>query len=209
MRRCIGDSRLLVLHPDGTFTPMSVDQKPNDPVEMARVQRAGGSVMRTAMGVWRIDGRLALSRSFGDFVRTIPLLPSRTLLLSLRLQVSGYPGVRLYAVLSPLFSLCLELACGGFSGAKRYPLPFLGAEGEGPRARYCRICRVWVCSCHQRMKGRADILPSQQKVVALPHARTIKVKAGDILVFACDGAEGLRGSGAGLGLADKGSGVVD
>ncbi|CDI78890.1 hypothetical protein, conserved [Eimeria acervulina] len=107
----IGDSRLLVLHTDGTFTPMSVDQKPNDPVEMARVQRAGGSVMRTAMGVWRIDGRLALSRSFGDF----------------------------------------------------------------------------------RMKGRTDILPSQQKVVALPHARTIKVKAGDILVFACDGVFEAQG----------------
>ncbi|CDJ57750.1 hypothetical protein, conserved [Eimeria maxima] len=107
----IGDSRLLVLHSDGTFTPMSIDQKPNDPVEMARVQRAGGSVMRTAMGVWRIDGRLALSRSFGDF----------------------------------------------------------------------------------RMKGRTDLLPSQQKVVALPHARTIKVKAGDILVFACDGVFEAQG----------------
>ncbi|CDI73847.1 hypothetical protein, conserved [Eimeria praecox] len=107
----VGDSRLLVLHPNGTFTPMSVDQKPNDPLEMARVQRAGGSVMRTAMGVWRIDGRLALSRSFGDF----------------------------------------------------------------------------------RMKGRSDLLPSQQKVVALPHSRTIKVKAGDILVFACDGVFEAQG----------------
>lgn len=64
-----GDSRLLVLHEDGSFTPMSVDQKPNDPAEMARVRKAGGNVIRTAMGVWRIDGRLALSRSFGDFVR--------------------------------------------------------------------------------------------------------------------------------------------
>ncbi|OEH79123.1 protein phosphatase 1a (formerly 2c) magnesium- alpha related protein [Cyclospora cayetanensis] len=65
----IGDSRLMVLHEDGTFTPMSVDQKPSDPLEMSRVRRAGGSVIRTAMAVWRIDGRLALSRSFGDFVR--------------------------------------------------------------------------------------------------------------------------------------------
>ncbi|CDJ67791.1 hypothetical protein ENH_00041640 [Eimeria necatrix] len=63
-----GDSRLLVLHADGSFTRMSSDQKPNDPKETKRVKRAGGSVLRTAMGVWRIDGRLALSRSFGDFV---------------------------------------------------------------------------------------------------------------------------------------------
>ncbi|KAL8449367.1 hypothetical protein Emag_003657 [Eimeria magna] len=93
----IGDSRLLVLHEDGTFTPMSADQKPNDRTEMARVRQAGGSVVRTALGVWRIDGRLALSRSFGDF----------------------------------------------------------------------------------RMKGRNDLLPSQQKVVALPHTRTLKVRPGD------------------------------
>ncbi|KAL8275930.1 hypothetical protein Esti_000149 [Eimeria stiedai] len=107
----IGDSRLLVLHEDGTFTPMSEDQKPNDRTEMARVRQAGGSVVRTALGVWRIDGRLALSRSFGDF----------------------------------------------------------------------------------RMKGRNDLLPSQQKVVALPHTRTLKVRPGDVLVFACDGAFEAQG----------------
>ncbi|KAL8427459.1 hypothetical protein Efla_003906 [Eimeria flavescens] len=107
----IGDSRLLVLHQDGTFTPMSVDQKPNDKTEMMRVRQAGGSVVHTAMGVWRIDGRLALSRSFGDF----------------------------------------------------------------------------------RMKARADLLPSQQKVVALPHKRTLRVRAGDVLVFACDGVFEAQG----------------
>lgn len=107
----IGDSRLLVLHEDGSFTAMSADQKPNDPAEMARVRKAGGNVLRTAMGVWRIDGRLALSRSFGDF----------------------------------------------------------------------------------RMKNRTDLLPSQQKVVALPHSRSIKVRPGDVLVFACDGAFEAQG----------------
>ncbi|CDJ45498.1 MGC81273 protein, related [Eimeria tenella] len=107
----IGDSRLLVLHADGSFTRMSSDQKPNDPKETKRVKRAGGSVLRTAMGVWRIDGRLALSRSFGDF----------------------------------------------------------------------------------RMKSRGDLLPSQQKVVALPHVRTLRVRAGDVLVYACDGVFEAQG----------------
>lgn len=59
---------MLVLHQDGTYTPMSVYQRPNDAEESARVQGAGGTVVRTSMGVWRVDGRLALSRSFGDFV---------------------------------------------------------------------------------------------------------------------------------------------
>ncbi|OEH74332.1 hypothetical protein cyc_04296 [Cyclospora cayetanensis] len=45
----------------------------------------------------------------------------------------------------------------------------------------------------QRMKNRSDLLPSQQKVVALPHSRTIKVKPGDILVFACDGVFEAQG----------------
>lgn len=64
-----GDSRLLVLHSDGSFTPMSHDHKPNDAMEMARVRRAGGDITRADAGPWRVDGRLALSRAFGDFVR--------------------------------------------------------------------------------------------------------------------------------------------
>lgn len=66
-----GDSRLLVLHSDGSFTPMSHDHKPNDALEMARVRRAGGDITRADAGPWRVDGRLALSRAFGDFVRQI------------------------------------------------------------------------------------------------------------------------------------------
>lgn len=107
----VGDSRLLVLHEDGTFTRMSVDQSPSDPTESARILHAGGTVVRTSVGVWRIDGRLALSRSFGDF----------------------------------------------------------------------------------RMKARTDLLPSEQKVVALPHSRTLNVRPGDVLIFACDGVFEAQG----------------
>ncbi|CDJ67792.1 hypothetical protein, conserved [Eimeria necatrix] len=45
----------------------------------------------------------------------------------------------------------------------------------------------------QRMKSRGDLLPSQQKVVALPHVRTLRVRAGDVLVYACDGVFEAQG----------------
>lgn len=42
--------------------PLSVDHKPEDEVEIARIQKAGGSIM---MG--RVNGNLNLSRAIGDF----------------------------------------------------------------------------------------------------------------------------------------------
>ncbi|KFG99428.1 protein phosphatase 2C domain-containing protein [Toxoplasma gondii VAND] len=62
----VGDSRGLILHSDGTYTIMSKDHKPTAEVERERIKRAGGFLLRR-LGVWRVDGRLALSRAFGDF----------------------------------------------------------------------------------------------------------------------------------------------
>ncbi|KEP60667.1 UNVERIFIED_CONTAM: protein phosphatase 2C domain-containing protein [Hammondia hammondi] len=62
----VGDSRGLILHSDGTYTIMSRDHKPTAEGERERIKRAGGFLQRR-LGVWRVDGRLALSRAFGDF----------------------------------------------------------------------------------------------------------------------------------------------
>jgi len=56
----IGDSRSLILHPQG-FTVMTVDHKPDMPEELRRIEAAGGSCRNG-----RVDGNLALARAFGD-----------------------------------------------------------------------------------------------------------------------------------------------
>lgn len=65
-----GDSRGLVLHRNGTFTVLSKDHKPTQVAERLRIKNAGGFLLRR-VGVWRVDGRLALSRAFGDFVSAL------------------------------------------------------------------------------------------------------------------------------------------
>ena len=56
-----GDSRA-VLTRAGLALPLSFDHKPNNDLETARVERAGGFIR-----AGRVDGDLAVSRSFGDF----------------------------------------------------------------------------------------------------------------------------------------------
>ncbi|KAL7466438.1 hypothetical protein ACHAXS_006738 [Conticribra weissflogii] len=56
-----GDSRAM-LSRSGMALPLSFDHKPNNDVEVARVEKAGGFVR-----AGRVDGDLAVSRSFGDF----------------------------------------------------------------------------------------------------------------------------------------------
>ena len=63
----LGDSRAFILHRNGDYTIMSRDHKPNDPQEVARINRAGGFVSRTRK-VFRVDGTLSVSRAFGDIV---------------------------------------------------------------------------------------------------------------------------------------------
>lgn len=71
----IGDSRVLlgkadgaqIGHPDGIGTDggLTVDHKPDHPSERERIERTGGTV-QFVQGVARVNGDLAVSRSFGD-----------------------------------------------------------------------------------------------------------------------------------------------
>lgn len=56
-----GDSRA-VLSRGKKAVALSEDHKPNDPKELARIQKSGHSVFME-----RVDGTLALSRALGDF----------------------------------------------------------------------------------------------------------------------------------------------
>jgi protein phosphatase len=58
---CLGDARA-VLCDSGSAIPMSIDHKPTDPQEQARIVRCGGFVH-----FGRVSGCLAVSRALGDF----------------------------------------------------------------------------------------------------------------------------------------------
>lgn len=61
-----GDSRAVLCSSGGKAKDLSEDHKPQDALEKARIEAAGGRV--AAWGpCWRIDGGLNLSRAFGDF----------------------------------------------------------------------------------------------------------------------------------------------
>ncbi|PNT68629.1 probable protein phosphatase 2C 21 [Brachypodium distachyon] len=75
----VGDSRC-VLSRNGQAINLSIDHKPNHRNERARIRAAGGQVRRdgfakiqegrvvaTEWGVYRVDGKLAMSRAIGDF----------------------------------------------------------------------------------------------------------------------------------------------
>lgn len=59
----VGDSRA-VLGFQKRAVPLSRDHKPNRSDEKIRIERTGGSV--TYSGTWRVEGVLAVSRSFGN-----------------------------------------------------------------------------------------------------------------------------------------------
>ncbi|CAB9503294.1 Protein phosphatase 2C [Seminavis robusta] len=73
----IGDSRA-VYGRHGTAVPLTRDHKPDDPLELQRIQAAGGTVVWHGrvdpttkqpipdQGVYRVNGNLALSRAIGD-----------------------------------------------------------------------------------------------------------------------------------------------
>jgi serine/threonine protein phosphatase PrpC len=56
-----GDCRSIVMK-DGAVEPMSYDHKPYNPIETARIEKAGGCV-----SMKRVNGDLAVSRAFGDY----------------------------------------------------------------------------------------------------------------------------------------------
>lgn len=57
-----GDSRAILSKKNDHLLPLSFDHKPGNDVEVTRVERDGGFVR-----AGRVDGDLAVSRSFGDF----------------------------------------------------------------------------------------------------------------------------------------------
>lgn len=59
----IGDSRI-VIGTDGGFETLTEDHKPDLPKERARIEAAGGFVIK--FGVPRLQGELAMSRAIGD-----------------------------------------------------------------------------------------------------------------------------------------------
>jgi serine/threonine protein phosphatase PrpC len=72
----IGDSRA-VLSRNKTALSLTIDHKPNSPVEKARIEARGGTVVWCGLvdqrglpvesqGVYRVNGNLALSRAMGD-----------------------------------------------------------------------------------------------------------------------------------------------
>lgn len=68
----IGDSRVLLGRADGTMVEgngtdggLTCDHKPDYPSERERIERTGGTVVEV-MGVYRVNGDLAVSRAFGD-----------------------------------------------------------------------------------------------------------------------------------------------
>lgn len=60
-----GDSRA-VLCRGGRAIPLSQDHKPNNPEERTRIKKAGGRVIQFPANVYRVNGKLNLSRSIGD-----------------------------------------------------------------------------------------------------------------------------------------------
>jgi len=61
----VGDSRAVALLRSKSVMALSRDHKPDDPLELERIHRAGGKVYRRRGDVARVGG-LALSRAFGD-----------------------------------------------------------------------------------------------------------------------------------------------
>ncbi|KEP64796.1 UNVERIFIED_CONTAM: protein phosphatase 2C domain-containing protein [Hammondia hammondi] len=85
----VGDSRAVLLHRDGSFTPLSRDQKPEQDTERLRVEAAGGRVFLGP--VPRVDNMLAVARSFGDFyMKNNPRLPAD------KQKIIAVPDIRMF-----------------------------------------------------------------------------------------------------------------
>lgn len=61
----VGDSRGVMCDFKGNAIPLSFDHKPDNLIERKRIEAAGGFVAHH--GVWRVIGKLAMSRALGDY----------------------------------------------------------------------------------------------------------------------------------------------
>ncbi|KAF8711414.1 hypothetical protein HU200_029446 [Digitaria exilis] len=62
----LGDCRAVLSHGGGTAAALTADHTCAAEDERARIERGGGYVCRSGSCVWRVQGSLAVSRSFGD-----------------------------------------------------------------------------------------------------------------------------------------------
>lgn len=91
-----GDSRAIVVQRHGKVVPLSLDHKPNRSDEKERIKKCGGSVF--LVGVWRVEGILAVSRAIGDrvlkrYVTAEPDIADWHLTASDRFLVIGSDGL--------------------------------------------------------------------------------------------------------------------
>lgn len=63
----LGDSRCVLFNSKGDILIETVDHKPDDPSERKRIELGGGFVSKRPNSIHRVNGNLALSRSFGDW----------------------------------------------------------------------------------------------------------------------------------------------
>lgn len=83
----VGDSRAVLSHVDEKAVWGTEDHKPNNEVEQARIEAAGGSVMNR-----RVNGDLAVSRAFGDFLyKAREDLPAQQQQVSVEPEISALP----------------------------------------------------------------------------------------------------------------------
>ncbi|CAO2152487.1 unnamed protein product [Urochloa humidicola] len=62
----VGDCRAVLGRDGGAAAALTADHTCASDVERERIERGGGYVSRSGSGVWRVQGSLAVSRSFGD-----------------------------------------------------------------------------------------------------------------------------------------------
>jgi protein phosphatase 1L len=60
----VGDSRAVLARRTTQALQITLDHKPGDPHERQRLETLGANIIM--IGVWRVEGMLALSRAFGD-----------------------------------------------------------------------------------------------------------------------------------------------
>lgn len=100
-----GDSRT-VMSKNGVAVELSYDHKPDDPVELKRIQNAGGFVEES-----RVNGMLALSRALGDFeYKNNPMFKAKDQ------AVSPFPDVKIVPITAD--SQFILLACDGIWDVK-------------------------------------------------------------------------------------------
>jgi len=91
----VGDSRAILIS-GGKAIQLSNDHKPSNPEEQRRIASFGGTVL-LCMGVWRVNGILAVSRAFGNygirnFIRADPDIFQRELVAEDDFIVMGSDG---------------------------------------------------------------------------------------------------------------------